>query len=137
MKSKKLKNIFFLVIKNIFRKNIKIKRSRFGFFSIPYATHIGDKHYSQNKKSRRTEDKKVITDPRGIFTKPPKKGNITDAFFSDVVKEEKETINRIQMMNEKDREDFLNKVKDRQKSAKSGGEYKPRFKPGGPQDYND
>ena len=42
---------------------------RFGYFSIPYSSHIGDRFYSQErKKIYRTQEKTVITEPRGIYT---------------------------------------------------------------------
>jgi DNA replication initiation complex subunit (GINS family) len=93
-------------------------------------------YYSQSKKSRRTEDKKVITEPRGIFTKPPKKGIVNEAFFSNMMAEEKEIINRLKEMSEKDREEFLKKVQSRKKGGQPP-EFKAKFKPGGPQEYFD
>jgi len=62
---------------------------------------------------------------------------MNDALFIDLVKEEKETLNRFKEMTDKDREDFLKKVESRKKKGQPEGEFKAKFKPGGPQDYID
>ena len=50
--------------------------------------------------------------------------------------EEKEMINRLKEMSEKDREVFLIKEQSRKKSGQIV-EFKAKFKPGGPQEYID
>ena len=54
-----------------------------------------------------------------------------------MIAEEKEMINRLKEMSEKDREEFLNKVQTRKKNGQPAGEFKAKFKPGGPQEYVD
>lgn len=57
--------------------------------------------------------------------------------FSNLVAEEKDTIKRIEELNEKDKEEFLKKVQSRKKGGQPVGEFKAKFKPGGPQEYFD
>ncbi len=83
------------------------------------------------------DNKQVLTDPRGIFTKPPKKGISNDALFSNLIIEEKSTTNRVKELNDRDREEYIMKVKSRKKGASPDSEYKFNFKPAGPQDYVD
>ena len=49
---------------------------RFGFFSIPYPSTVGDQAYSQNKEyeNHKVVDRKVIIEKRGIYTQPIKSG---------------------------------------------------------------
>lgn len=54
-----------------------------------------------------------------------------------MIAEEKEMINRLKEMSEKDKEEFLIKVQSRKKGGQPVGEFKAKFKPGGPQDYID
>jgi len=54
-----------------------------------------------------------------------------------MIVEEKEMINRCKDMSEKDREEFLKKVQSRKKSGGQPAEFKAKFKPGGPQEYQD
>jgi len=51
--------------------------------------------------------------------------------------EEKETLNRLKEFSEKDKEEFLKKVQSRKKGGQPAGEFKAKFKPGGPQEYQD
>ncbi len=116
-------------------------KSRFGYFSIPHSSFLGDRFYSQNKeKVYRTEDRKVITEPRGIFTKPLKRGNGPDVYFINGFKEEKETLKKLEEIAKKEREDLLRKVKGRKKGGEESNNnntFKANFKPSGPQEYKD
>lgn len=53
-----------------------------------------------------------------------------------MISEEKNTLNRVAEMNEKEKVEFLQKVQGRKKGGQPA-EFKQTFKPGGPQDYND
>ena len=46
-------------------------------------------------------------------------------------------INRLNEMSEKDQEEFLHRVQSRKKKGDAAGEFKAKFKPGGPQEYID
>jgi len=109
---------------------------RFGYFSIPYSSYVGDRYYSQEKKKiYRTSERKVITEPRGIYTTILKKGKFSDAFFSNMVKEDKQIQAHISQMAEKEREDYMAEVKKR--LQKGGQNFKESFLPAGPQEYKD
>ena len=56
------------------------KVQRFGFFSIPYPSTVGDQAYSRNREFEHHQvvDRKVITEKRGIYTQPVKKGKGPD-----------------------------------------------------------
>jgi len=110
--------------------------SRFGYFSIPYSSYVGDRYYSQErKKIYRTSEKKVITEPRGIFTTILKKGKFSDAFFSNMVKEDKEIQAQIANLAEKERQEYMKNVKKR--TQKQSHNFKESFLPAGPQEYKD
>lgn len=53
-----------------------------------------------------------------------------------MVKEEKETLNRIKDMNEADKAAFFKKVNSRKK-ANQPTDFKPNFKPASPHEYED
>lgn len=57
---------------------------RFGFFTIPYPAVCNDKAYSRDKdfSKHKIIDGKVVTEPRGIYTQPLKKGRGKEAYFS-------------------------------------------------------
>lgn len=110
--------------------------SRFGFFSIPYSSYIGDRYYSQGRmKTYKMEGNKVRTSPRGIFTNPIRKGKVPEAYFSNAVKEENEILEKNKEQEEKERNQYLQKVRSRKKGA--GGDVVNQFRPGGPQEYKD
>ncbi len=116
---------------------MKIKlRQRFGFFSISYGTHIGDRNYSKSKTRKIDEEGKVITSPRGIFTKPGKKGIVKEAFFIDMITQEKETLNKIKEINKENKKAFIEKINSRKKINQKEG-YKPSFKPASSHGYED
>jgi len=110
-------------------------KSRFGYFSIPYSSFLGDGHYSREReKVYRTEDRKVLTENRGIFTKPPKKGRFTDAYFSNTLKVDprlEETIKQKAENEEKQHKEFIQTRKAEKKN------FKAEFRPGGPQEHKD
>lgn len=58
------------------------QKSRWGMFSIPISTAIGDDTYYKPKPARRDAEGAVITAPRNFTTKNPKKGNIDSVLFS-------------------------------------------------------
>lgn len=132
--------------KNIDEISSKIKEdekkysstSRFGFFSIPYSAYMGDRYYSQNRqKIYRTEDKKVITEARGVFTNPPKKGKFVDAYFHNDYKQDMSTLTKIAETVKKEREDYIKEIKGKKKGGENQEVFKAKFKPGGPQEYKD
>ena len=56
---------------------------RFGFFSIPYPTTCNDEAYTIDyEHHHEIVDQKVVTEPRGIYTKPMKQGKGIDVYFS-------------------------------------------------------
>jgi hypothetical protein len=109
---------------------------RFGYFSIPYSSHVGDRFYSQErKKIYRTAEKTVITEPRGIYTTILKKGKFSDAFFSNLVKTDKEIQAHIAQLAEKEKQEYMAGVKKRK--GKDTQNFKESFLPSGPQEYKD
>ena len=60
----------------------KSELQRFGYFSIPYPSTVGDQAYSQNQEyHHKVVDRKVITENRGIYVQGPKSGKSTDVYF--------------------------------------------------------
>ena len=57
-------------------------RARFGLFSQPVSTAIGDTNTFQAKKNYKDEDGNVITAPRNFYTNKLKKGNNDNILFS-------------------------------------------------------
>jgi hypothetical protein len=112
-------------------------KSRFGFFSIPYPATTGDQFYSQQKKANRDAERKVLTLPRGVFTTPGKSGKAQDAYFSNMIKEEKHTLLRVKEVAEKQQKEKLKMVETRKNRSQSAKNYRANFKPGGPQEYKD
>lgn len=61
------------------------KNPRFGFFSIIPNPVLGDRFYSQkNEFNHKVVEHKVISEKRGIFTMPGKKGKGHDAYFQSL-----------------------------------------------------
>ena len=110
-------------------------QSRFGYFSIAHSAFLGDGFYSEKKYKVRKEQKNVITEPRGIFSNPGRKGQGIDVFFSNDFKTNDETVKRLEDIARKEQEDYISKVK--KSKSKEGKDFKSSFKPGGPQLYND
>ena len=60
----------------------KSEMQRFGYFSIPYPSTVGDQAYSQNQEyHHKVVDRKVITENRGIYVQGPKSGKSPDVYF--------------------------------------------------------
>jgi len=57
-------------------------RQRFGLFSQPVSTAIGETNKFKDKPARRNEDGEVITEPRNFYTKREKKGKAEDVYFT-------------------------------------------------------
>lgn len=104
---------------------------RFGFFSIPYPAICNDKAYSrENNYKHQIVDRKVITEPRGIYTQNPKKGRLKDAYFSVEKPWTDQEIEKEKQFR-KDEKDKLFALVDQRRKNESKG---PTFKPGGPQE---
>ena len=74
--------------------------------------------------------------PRGIYSQPGKKGLVNEAFFMDMVGQEKDQLARISELNEGDKAAFLKKVNSRKKANKSP-DARVSFKPASPHEYQD
>ena len=111
----------------------KNEQQRFGYFSIPYPSTVGDQAYSQKAEyNHKVIDRKVIIENRGIYASGPKSGKGPDAYFPPPEIPE----NWIER-NEKDRE--LREKREKEKIAKEKEEKKKMkekypfpYKPPGP-----
>jgi len=63
-------------------------------------------------------------------------GHGPDVYFQDMVKENKQTQERVESLAKKDQEEYINRAKKRMKGAPKE-DYKPSFKPTGPQLYKE
>ena len=112
----------------------KNEQQRFGYFSIPYPSTVGDQAYSRKAEyNHKVIDRKVIIENRGIYASGPKSGKGPDAYFPPPEMPE----NWIER-NEKDRE--LREKREKEKIAKEKEEKKKMkekypfpYKPPGPQ----
>lgn len=66
-------------------------KRRFGLFSSPISTAIGDDGQyktklsnNRNDQDQRDETGKPQTLPRGIYTNPPRNGQVKKAYFGDI-----------------------------------------------------
>lgn len=109
------------------------KQQRFGYFTIPYPATCGDRAYSQNKsfEHHRVEGRKVITEARGIYTSPGKRGKTEDVYFHRVDPLTDKQIADIKLARDIDHAKLMQKVKDEREGKNKG---KVIFKPGGPQE---
>jgi len=57
-------------------------KPRFGLFSQPVSTAIGDDSYFQAKIAKKNEDGTVVVGPRNFYTNPGKKGILQGSVFS-------------------------------------------------------
>ena len=90
-----------------FESQEKDTSQRFGFFSIPYPSTIGDQAYSQNNESHhKVVDRKVIIENRGIYTTILKSGKGPDVYFPPP-----ETTEKLSIQKEKDEK--YRKIKDK------------------------
>ena len=109
-------------------------KSRFGFFSINYSAYLGDKYYSRDKKRITDDQGKVISEKRGIYSNPAKKGKFTDSYFSaDFLKTDKETLNRLKEVSENEQKAKLEKVH----KEKQNKNFQIPFRSSGVQEYKD
>ena len=112
----------------------KKELQRFGYFSIPYPSTVGDEAYSRNPEyHHKVVDRKVITENRGIYVKGPKSGKSPDVYFPPPELPEKWS-ERIEK-DKKIREEKEKKEKENEKLEKKKLKEKFPFpyKPSGPQ----
>ena len=110
------------------------EQQRFGYFSVPYPSTIGDQAYSQKQEyHHKVVDRKVITENRGIYVQGPKSGKGPDAYFpppesTDKLMKQKEEDEKIREKKEKKRkeEELIEKKRLKERNPFP-------FKPGGPQ----
>lgn len=103
---------------------------RFGYFSIPYPATVGDGAYSKAKVySRKIVDGKVVTEKRGIFTQPMKKGKTNDAYFKAVEPLPDSVIEEHKQLNKNEKEALVNRIKFQKENKVTV----PQFKPPGAQ----
>ena len=115
-------------------RNEKDSQQRFGYFSIPYPSTIGDQAYSQNQEyHHKIVDRKVITENRGIYAQGPKSGKGPDVYFpppesTEILMKQKEEAEKIREKKEKKKkeEEMIQKKKLKERNPFP-------FKPGGPQ----
>ena len=100
-------------------RNEKDKLQRFGYFSIPYPAIVGDKAYSgaQQYEHHKVVDGKVITEKRGIYTQPGKKGKGNDVYFERVEPLSDDQVERLKELAKKDKEDLFATVKERKEKS--------------------
>lgn len=109
------------------------KEQRFGYFSLIYPQTVGDEAYSGDKNEmHQIVEGKVVTDKRGIFTQPGKKGKGRDVYFAEVEPISKEEFEKMRSSTNEARDKYIQQVKEKK-------EEKPEimFKPCGPQEYRD
>ena len=110
------------------------EQQRFGYFSIPYPSTIGDQAYSQKQEyHHKIVDRKVITENRGIYAQGPKSGKGPDVYFpppepTEKLLKQKEEDERIRIEREKKKkqQELIEKKKLKERNPFP-------FKPGGPQ----
>ena len=112
----------------------KDEQQRFGYFSVPYPSTIGDQAYSQKQEyHHKVVDRKVITENKGIYASGPKSGKGPDAYFPPpesteklMQQKEEDEKNRIEKEKKKKQQEAIEKKKLKEKNPFP-------FKPGGPQ----
>ena len=110
------------------------EQQRFGYFSVPYPSTIGDQAYSQKQEyHHKIVDRKVITENRGIYAQGPKSGKGPDVYFpppepTEKLLKQKEEDERIRIEREKKKkqQELIEKKKLKERNPFP-------FKPGGPQ----
>lgn len=110
------------------------KKPRFGYFSIPYPSSIGDRLYSSGKIRHLDENKKIITQPRNIQVNPPRKGKGYDIYFSNFVKEDEKSVDLRRKIAEKEKKEFSQTVSNFKENK---SKFSAPFKPSGPQELKD
>lgn len=106
---------------------------RFGYFSVPYPATVGDLAYSRKKEYLNVKivEGKVITEKRGIYTQPFKKGKGPDAYFTPIEPVSKKEIEEMKQKNKEEFDEYKRLLKER----KENKEVHPKFKPAGPQEF--
>ena len=80
--SKKQKDIDKILKDLPLERKEKENLQRFGYFSIPYPSTVGDQAYSRNPEyHHKVVDRQVITENRGIYVQGPKSGKGPDVYF--------------------------------------------------------
>lgn len=107
------------------------KMQRFGFFSIPYPSTVGDQAYSRNREFEHHQvvDRKVITEKRGIYTQPVKKGKGPDVYFEPIAPLNNAQLEELKKKKEEEDAKYKEIVKQRKEKKAV-----IRFKPAGPQE---
>ena len=101
------------------------EQQRFGYFSVPYPSTIGDQAYSQNQEyHHKIVDRKVITENRGIYVQGPKSGKGPDVYFpppesTEKLMKQKEEDEKIREKREKKKkeEEMIEKKKIKRKKS--------------------
>lgn len=111
------------------------KKSRFGYFSIPYPQTIGDRCYAfKGKPHERDEQGKVKIMPRNIQTTIPKWGKTLDVYFdSKFIKEDKGILEKNKKIAIEEKEILLKTIRANKKIEVKT----KKFKPSGPQTIKD
>ena len=110
------------------------EQQRFGYFSVPYPSTIGDQAYSQKQEyHHKIVDRKVITENRGIYASGPKSGKGPDVYFPPPEPTEK-------LLQQKEIDEKLRSEREKKKKQQELIEKKKLkernpfpFRPGGPQ----
>lgn len=72
-----------------------------------------------------------------MYCSPIKKGKGRDVYFSDAVKPDDQTVEKLKKIAELENKEYLERAKKRHKGAEGAAEYKVPFHPAGPQEYKD
>ena len=115
-------------------RNEKDEQQRFGYFSVPYPSTIGDQAYSQKQEyHHKVIDRKVITENRGIYASGPKSGKNPDAYFPppEIPENWIERNEKDKKIREEKEKKRLEKEKEEKKKLKE--KYPFPYKPSGPQ----
>lgn len=113
--------------------NLYSKTSRFGYFSIPYSTCIGDGYYAfKSKFPSRDNNNKVKLQPKNIKVSVLKSGNNPDVLFSNPYYQNDKILKCNKIFAKNQAKLYLNKLS---KLNKQNVVYP--FKPGGPQEKKD
>lgn len=106
---------------------------RFGFFSIPYNSTIGDGFYSRDKVyNHKIVERKVISEKRGIFTTGLKTGKGPDVYFQLMDKVDEPTQQRLIEGEKEDKKKLKETV-----AARKNAKFVEPFKYPGAQSYKD
>ena len=100
----------------------KDEQQRFGYFSVPYPSTIGDQAYSQKQEyHHKIVDRKVITENRGIYASGPKSGKGPDVYFPPPEPTEK-------LLQQKEIDEKLRSEREKKKKQQELIEKKKRIK---------